>query len=407
MLAELEFGDIIGGGAAQTAPGREMLGRYKAAVLAQPDSYAMVAGFLSEARHYAYDKGIMEAATRIADFISEHKASWALAGAVERIEADDSPQNFLNRSCVGQIKSLLEMSEPDVVRYIKAGALKNCNFIPAVRQVCKNVLQERKGPEEEDSAYTVRHPMTFTEAVDGGVLFNVGEELWIVKDGQVERTNERPSHERSMINMLMRSCTECRENHITCEQGGMRLEITPGRIIRECAGRRDEFTVDAWRETASMHAAGWARDRHKVAAFMEAAAIAAESFASLCENDLLTEYASARDIVRVLDGGDTVHVSGIKRQTGEPYSASGNIAECVKYIQAKTGIDLTGKYRDRIDEAVEQEEERTGKLMAESVEIAGIANRRERIMELTEMYKNDPVKLAVLSRLAMRLNDID
>ena len=70
-------------------------------------------------------------------------------------------------------------------------------------------------------------------------------------------------------------------------------------------------------------------------------------------------------------------------------------------------LDLTSIYESRINEEFEKKNASEQKKVQESLENASIQSRREKIAMLTEAYKNDPATLAVLSRIALELNNIN
>ena len=46
-------------------------------------------------------------------------------------------------------------------------------------------------------------------------------------------------------------------------------------------------------------------------------------------------------------------------------------------------------------------------MMKKQIASDEISERRAKIMEMVEQYKNDPAKLAVLSKLAVKLNELN
>ena len=62
-LKDLNFDKIVSEAQAQTSTGSSMLNSFKAAIMRQPVSHALVNSFLSESTNYRYDNGVTEAAT--------------------------------------------------------------------------------------------------------------------------------------------------------------------------------------------------------------------------------------------------------------------------------------------------------------------------------------------------------
>ena len=60
ILAEMEFASIISEASAQTQTGAELLSKYKAYVMANESTCALVNGFVREAQAHTYDNGIVD-----------------------------------------------------------------------------------------------------------------------------------------------------------------------------------------------------------------------------------------------------------------------------------------------------------------------------------------------------------
>jgi hypothetical protein len=142
ILAEMDFASIVSQSYAQTQTGAELLNKYKAHVMSNETSCALVNGFVREASKHRYDNGVNEALTVVADYITQNKTAWALTTACESINANNSSHNYINRNAAKHVEKLLEMEENDIVKYIKAGALKNVMFCEAFRNIAKQVFKD-------------------------------------------------------------------------------------------------------------------------------------------------------------------------------------------------------------------------------------------------------------------------
>ena len=58
ILAELEFGSIINEVQAQTQTGAELINKYKAFLMANESTFALVNNFIKEAQNCRYDNGV-------------------------------------------------------------------------------------------------------------------------------------------------------------------------------------------------------------------------------------------------------------------------------------------------------------------------------------------------------------
>ena len=78
ILAELEFGSIINEVQAQTQTGAELINKYKAFLMANESTFALVNNFIKEAQNCRYDNGVNYILERLSDYINLNKTSWAL-----------------------------------------------------------------------------------------------------------------------------------------------------------------------------------------------------------------------------------------------------------------------------------------------------------------------------------------
>ena len=139
LLKDLNFAEKINSIDAVTEAGKEMLNNYRAYVYSKPVNHAVVNGFVSEASNYSFDTGVSAILESVNKFVKENNISWKLASVCESINNNNSSYNYINKVGVQKVEKLLEMNENDVVSYIKAGALKDVQYIQEVRKVCKEV----------------------------------------------------------------------------------------------------------------------------------------------------------------------------------------------------------------------------------------------------------------------------
>ena len=160
LLKDLNFADKINQSEAITEAGKEMLGNYRAYVYANPVSCGLVNSFINEASKYSFDTGLSNILESVNEYITENNISWKLASACENIMANNSTYNYINKLGVQQVEKLLEMNESEVVSYIKAGSLKNIQYIPEFRQICKEVYKT-KITEAQGINYSVVNPISY------------------------------------------------------------------------------------------------------------------------------------------------------------------------------------------------------------------------------------------------------
>ena len=73
ILAEMDFGTIIGESSAQTSTGSDLLNKYKSHLMSNESTCGLVNNFIREASNHRYDNGVNTVLEHIADFIQCNK----------------------------------------------------------------------------------------------------------------------------------------------------------------------------------------------------------------------------------------------------------------------------------------------------------------------------------------------
>ena len=160
LLKDLQFAEKLNSTEAITEAGKEILKNYRSYCYSNAATYGIVNGFVLEASKVSFDTGLMSILESVNKFISENNISWKLATACESILNNNSTYNYINKLGVQQVEKLLEMSEADIVSYIKAGSLKNIQYIPEFRQICKEIYKQHIN-EVSAPTYTIKTPVSF------------------------------------------------------------------------------------------------------------------------------------------------------------------------------------------------------------------------------------------------------
>ena len=181
ILAGLEFASILNESTGKTQNGNAFLNKYKSFLMANNATCGLVNQFVKEAASLRYDNGVNAVLEHVSDYIITNKTSWALASACENINNNSQSYNYLNRNAAKQVEKLLEMDEENVVKYIKAGVLKNVMFCESFRNIAKQVYADT--PMVEATAeYTAVHPISLIESVGDGFLFEVAGSLYKITE---------------------------------------------------------------------------------------------------------------------------------------------------------------------------------------------------------------------------------
>ena len=411
VLVEMDFASIISEAQANTQTGAEILNKYKAHVMANESSCALVNSFIKEASQHRYDNGVNDTLSVVADFISQNKTTWALTSACESINANNNSYNYLNRNAAKQVEKLLEMNEEDVVKYIKAGALKNVMFCEAFRNIAKQVYKEQPLV-EATTEYVKVTPVSIIENVGDGVCFEVAGNLYKMGDDKsIQEANWNDvSNTFRVVSSLLESNMVNIDNHsiIVNTQIGTYTISEADKITREGKEGKKEMTIDEMREhnrlvimtTNPSH-------KNNVAQILEAIALTCENYDSIVNMDNASIYTTKNDKFVVIEGGNNLYATLLASNRHPKWTINENVIEALSFIKTKTNTSISDNYTSLVESAMEQASAEEQIKIQEEMKAQTQQSYKERIEALTEKFKDDPVKLAVLSKLAQELNEIE
>ena len=446
ILAEIDFQSIIGESMAQTQTGAELLNKYKSYLLVNEASCALINSFVREASAHTYDNGVHEALTLVSEYINANKASWALATACENINANTSSYNYINRNAAKQVEKLLEMDEDNVVRYVKNGALKNVMFCEAFRNIAKQIFKET--PMVEATAeYTVAHPVSFVESVGDGLCFSVAGKLFKMDDDKniTECAWNEVSNTFRVITSILESA-EIDGHSISVKAGNSIYTISEAGKCDKCVCKPGKYEGDklpvsdkdvtpdakdsddpeaskkkgtkALKESFETVAAlrennrlvlmtANPRHRNQFAALLEGIALIAENYDSIANMDNVAVYETANDRFLVIEGSDKMYATLLASRRHPAWTVNENAVDTLTFIKTKTNVSLSERYHDIVKNHIEKISEAEQENIMNELHEQKLQSYRERIEMLTEKFKNDPAKLAVLSKCAQDLQDAE
>lgn len=418
LLASMDFGKIVAESLAsnKTQTGRELLEKYSAICMRDAVSCGLVNRFLNEAKNCLYDSAVLECVNRINTILNENRVSWALATACESIAANSSKYNYINRTAADHVMSLLEgRDEKEVVNYIKAGALKQDMFCESIRNIVKSVYKDQTLV-IESSNYKLSHPVSYVEIVEGKTYFALGNRIFSMNESdelvESNRNETLPvSSKFGFINETLSQMTYDGNGTFNYVLGSNEYQISESGEVVKLDGQNEEvMTVEAFRENNRLFLMTVnPTKRNAIARVLEGIAQVAENF----DNVVLVEEVSYVTTSRgkqfmIIEGKNSVNFTLLPTaQHRESFSKNyTSIVECLNDIKSMCQLDLTNLFEDRINAEFESKTAAEQKEVTESLEKASIQERREKIQMLTEAYKNDPATLAVLSRIALELNEL-
>lgn len=437
ILAELDFASILNESKAQTATGADLLRKYQSFLITNESTHNLVNAFVKEASVHTYDNGVNEALEIVSDYINMNKTIWALSSACENINSNKSSYNYINKNAAKQVENLLEMNEDEVVKYIKAGALKNVMFCEAFRNIAKQVYKD--SPMIEEAAdYTAVHPVSMVENVGDGFLFEVNGTLYkmdLEKNVQESDWKAASNTFKTVSSLLESDMCKVDENTITIEYNKASYVISEAGKCEKCkAGNaksidgcgdckpdakdtkdpeakkkvKESFTAEQLRENNRLVVMATApRAKAQVASVLEAIALLVENYDSITNLDNVSVYSTKNDKFVVIEAGSNLYATLLQSNRHPKWTINENAVDALSFIKSKTNVSLGEKYNDLVAEHIEKVSEEEKDKIEQELKENERNSYRERIAALTEKFKNDPTKLAVLSQLAAQITDAE
>lgn len=440
ILAELDFSSIIGESMAQTQTGAEILNKYKSYLLVNEASVSLVNAFVKEAAQHTYDNGINDTLTTVAEYINANKASWALATACESINADNRSHNYIKKNAAKQVEKLLEMDETNVVKYVKNGALKNVMFCEEFRAIAKQIFKET--PLVEATAdYVVKTPVSFVESVGDGLCFAIEGKIYKIDDDRniTESTSNEVSNTfRTIATILESSSTTIDGHSISIVAGNSTYTISEAGKCEKCCNKPGKFegdkapvkkdetvpdpdntddkeknkkkavkesmTVAQLRENNRLVLmTANPRFRNQLAGLLEGIALIAENYDNIANMDNVAIYETNNDRFIVIEGANTLYASLLASNRHPQWTINENAVDALSFIKTKTNVNISERYSEMVQNHIEAVSAQEQENIKKEIKEAEMQSYRERIEALTEKFKNDPTKLAVLSSIAQEL----
>lgn len=410
ILAELEFNVILNEAMAQTQTGAELINKYKSFLMANESTCGLVNGFIREAQNCRYDNGVNAVLEQVADYINSNKTIWALSSACESINKNTNSYNYLNRNAAKQVEKLLEMQEEEVVKYIKAGALKNVMFCEAFRNIAKQVYKDQ--PIVEATADFVKvTPISMVENVGDGYCFEVDGSLYKLDDDkniQEAQWNEVSNTFKTVTQLLESNICGVDQHTITIKAGNATYEISEAEKVTKVGKEgTNEFTVDQLRENNRLVLmATNPRHRNNLAGVLEAIALTCENYDHIVSMDNVAIYSTKNDRFMVIESNDNLYATLLQSNRNPKWTINEDAVSALSFIKAKTNVSLSENYSDVVNRVMETADNEQKEKIETELKEQEVTSYKERIEALTEKFKNDPVKLAVLSKLAQEVAEV-
>jgi hypothetical protein len=434
-LADMDFANVLMEAYADTQTGTSLINKYRQHLLTNESTCALVNGFLSEAKNCMYDSGIVSVVNDLTDVIAENKISWQLATACEAINANHSSYNYLNRNAASTVEKLLEQNEENVVKYIKAGALKHVMFCEAIRNIVNGVFTDCQTVITEE--YTATKPVSYVEENEGKKYFEVLGNIFSMEGTTIkEASASEVSGDFLVISRLLESNaahfdansetltvdTPLATYEVFVENECTKCKRTPKKKCVDCDPedkahkdvkdlKTESITFEnefALREHNRMvvGATNYTQ-RNQVAELLEGIARAFEKFENFMLLDNTQIIESKNDKFVIIENAENAFAYLISSNHNTGWKLNTTIVEAINFIKKHTNLNIAKDYKSNIDEQIKKTEEDKAKQIAEDIKKGELTARKQKIEMLTEKFKDDPATLAVLAKVAQALNEDD
>ncbi len=408
QLAELDFCALLAEANANTATGSTLINKYRNYCSENIVNCAVINSFIGEAKRQTYDAGVLKVLESLADFINSRQISWQIASVCESIKNDKNPKNYLARNAASQAEQLLEMEESDVIKYIKAGALKNVQYVEQFRNITKAVLKESLKFVSEDAEYSVTTPISYVAQTEDGNYFRVLGKTYLIKNGSEISESVYKDNKFEYINALLESefVTLKDDDTLSINYDGIEYLISEQGL---CSRKSKTGTLCL--ETATLREYNQAAlntvlpsIRAQKAAMLETIALISENYDSIVHVDCASIYQTNDDKFLVIEGEEKFFAQLISsNHATSRWSINESAVDTVQFIKEKTHVNLASRYENKINENIMQVESDKKEQLLESIKQSEAQAVAKRIDALTEKYKNNPAMLNVIANIAAEL----
>lgn len=420
LLKDLDFASKINSTEAISEAGKELLGNYRAYIYSNPASCTIVNSFVNEASKYGFDTGLVNIVESVVDFIKKNNISWKLATACESIAANNNSYNYINQLGIEQVQKLLEMKEADVITYIKAGSLKNIQYIPEFRAICKEVYRTQI-TEAQAPNYSVVNPIGYVHVNENKEQFvNVLGKVFKIAEGKVSESTCDDKKFLEINNTL--SAFNRNGDDIFIEMQGSHGDVARYTITESNDAYVIDFTKGNIHETfdnaTSMmeyaNSVSRIMNVNEKLKFMQMSNMVKNIFENMDNIVMLDTIkiisTNNGTVCSIVEAKDNVNLTVFRNiQNGTSSKNYDYIAEALNQVIKLTGIDLKGMFAERINEDCKKADKENVEIreQLEATKEAQLDIRKKKIAMLAEQYKNDPVRISLLSNIAKELSILE
>jgi alkaline phosphatase len=118
-------------------------------------------------------------------------------------------------------------------------------------------------------------------------------------------------------------------------------------------------------------------------------------------------YVTKNDKFIVIESDNSLYASLLASNRTSKWTINENAIDAISFIKSKTNVSLADNYQRVIEASMEKADAEEKTRIEEELKAQEHQSYKDRIESLTEKFKNDPVKLAVLSKLAQELSETE
>ena len=141
-----------------------------------------------------------------------------------------------------------------------------------------------------------------------------------------------------------------------------------------------------------------------IAPALEALALTFENYSNIANLDNVAIYTTNRDKFIVIESGTDLYSSLLQSNHNTKWTVNEDAISTLSFIKSKTNVELGEVYTEAIQAHMVNVDEEERNRLEEEAKVTEKNGYKERIAALTEKFKNDPAKLAILSELAAKLS---
>ena len=373
-------------------------------------SYGLVNSFVKEAQSCRYDNGVNRVLEEVLDYIDGNKTIWALATVCEGIKYNTNSKDYLKRSTLKYVEPLLELDESEVVKRIRTGALKNVMYCESFRTIAQQIYKEQPVVESCND-YVIAHPVSMIENVGDGHCFEVAGNLYKMDDN-----GDIMEAQWSEVSNTFKTVSSLLESNI-CTIDSDTIEITAGNakytikeantVTKNGKEGTQVFDIEQLCENNRLVLmTANPRYKNQLSAILEGIVLIAENYDNIVNLDNTSIFSTKNDKFVVIESNSNIFATLLRSNHSAKWTINENAIDAVNFIKSKTNVPIEEKYKHTIANAMESRSEEDKVLIEESKKEEQIQSYRERIEALTEKFKDDPIKLAVISKLAQDVSNL-